>query len=329
MRLVAEWETHRATLLAWPERTDLWEGRLMEIQDTWAKIAALLSEVEQVHILLPSKDTALSAREKMAKHSCCEENIFFHFIPTDDVWIRDYGPLWIDKKSALLFAFDGWGRKYAPYDKDNSSGGKLLHDLNHKIVVKDFVLEGGALDTDGNTLLTSESSILYRQPFYSQEQYEKEFYQCFAVENILWLRAGLPGDDTDGHVDMISRFVGKNKLLTCTCPKSHPAYEILHYNYQCLQAFRNKGQPLEILELPLPQQIYTNGRALPRSYANFYIANGLVLVPVYGESSDETALGKIQGCFPQYRIEAIDASLMILEGGGIHCMTMQWPACFA
>ena len=330
MRLSPEWEEHRATLLAWPHREDLWGGHLAKIQETWAKIATLLSEVEQVHILVQDMVSVSAVKEKLSLYSHSEKNIFFHPIPTDDVWIRDYGPLWVAEKRALLFTFDGWGRKYAPSNLDNGSGEKILHSLACRATIQDFILEGGALDTDGHTLLVSLSSILYRQPFYNRREYENKFRQCFGVEDILWLKAGLPGDDTDGHVDMMTRFIAKNKVLTCRCAETHAAYPILSHNYEALLAFVNsKGEGLEIAELPMPPQIYVGGRALPRSYANFYIANQLVLVPIYGENSDQLALSKIQNSFPQHRIEAIDVSLMILEGGGPHCMTMQWPACFS
>ena len=329
MKLFPEWKEHHATLLAWPQREDLWEECLEEVQDLWARVGALLSRVEQVHILVNPGASTLKIKEKCLKHDACLEKLFFHFIPTDDVWIRDYGPLWVREKGAMVFGFDAWGKKYFPYEQDHQAGARFLQKIGHEPPYRNFVLEGGALDTDGHSLLLTESSVLYRQPFYSREQYEEEFRKCFSIKKFLWLRGGLPGDDTDGHVDMITRFFDKNKVLTCLCPESHPAHGILHHNYELLLNFRDaQGQGLEIIDLPLPPQAYLNGRALIRSHANFYVANGLVLVPTYKAETDRLALERIQNCFPKHRVIGVDACLMALGGGGIHCMTLQGPVSF-
>ena len=326
MRLIPEWGKHKGTLLAWPQRPELWAGYYNEIQETWARIAALLSRSEEVHILLHQEKRKEEIMTKILKKEAQENRIFFHNVPTDDVWIRDYGPLWVGNKKALLFVFDGWAQKYSPHEKDNLAGSRLLELWGHQALPKNFVLEGGAIDTDGETLLVSESCILFRSPFWDSKRYEEEFKNCFGVKNTLWLKGGLPGDDTDGHVDMLCRFVAKNKVLNTLCRVGDPAYEILQENQKRLQKFRNaEGHALDITILPLPAQIYEEGRALPRSYANFYIAQNQVLVPVYGENTDEIALEVVQNCFPQHKIEAIDSSRIILEGGALHCLSMQVP----
>ena len=328
MSLPPEWKKRRGTLLVWPQRPSLWGGAYAEVQRLWAQIAALLSRKEEAHILLPSHKESL--REEIIcevlKKGGKEKHIFFHDIETDDVWIRDYAPLWVEEKKALLFLFDGWGQKYSPHQKDNLAGAKLLKMWGHQALRKNFVLEGGAIDSDGETLLLSESSILFRSPFWERGHYEEELKNCFGVKKLLWLKGGLPGDDTDGHVDMLCRFTEKNKVLNSMCEKGEPAFGILRENQKRLETFRDlEGRPLEIVQLPLPPQIYKEGRALARSYANFYIAEGQVLAPVYGEKTDELALKLIQKAFPQRNIEAIDASLLILEGGALHCLTMQIP----
>ncbi len=347
MPIVPEWQRHHATLLAWPQRPELWEGQYQEIQEVWARVISLLSRTETVYILInpTSSDSAIHSLSnavpnapfkqdflkqdilaRLERKQAEIQNIKFCSIATDDVWIRDYGPIWIGAKEAVLFEFDGWAKKYSPYDQDQASGAKLLAKWEHAAVNKDFVMEGGAMDTDGQSLLLTESCTLFRSPYLKKSRYEQEFRACFGIEDIIWLKAGLPGDDTDGHVDMISRFVGQNTVLSCVCPKDQAAHHILQENQRRLKDFRGRqGQQLEVIDLPLPPQTYSGGLTVPHTYANFYIANQQILVPVYGESSDETALGIIQECFPQHRIEAIDVNLMYLEGGGVHCMTMQVP----
>ena len=251
--LPPEWERHKGTLLAWPQRPELWSGHYNEVQGSWAKIAALLSQGEEVHILLHQEKLKEAILTKILEYKGKESRIFFHNVPTDDVWIRDYGPLWVEDRKALLFVFDGWAQKYSPHEKDNLAGERLLELWGHQALPKNFVLEGGALDTDGETLLLSESCILFRSPFWTPERCEEEFKDCFGVRNILWLKGGLPGDDTDGHVDMLCRFTAKNKMLNSLCTKDHPAYGILQENQKRLQDFRNtQGYSLDIAILPLP-----------------------------------------------------------------------------
>ena len=339
MPLLPEWTPHASTLLAWPQRPELWSGHYKEVQKDWAKIAALLSQKEDVRILIhPDSSQAQEdeIREQIEKHPCRQDKVFFHTIPTDDVWVRDYAPVWIEQKKALLFIFDGWAKKYTPYKNDNSAGAAILKSLGHEPVCKNFILESGAVDTDGKTLLLNETCILFREPFLSRKKYETECKSAFGIKNILWLKGALPGDDTGGHTDLICRFVGKNRVLHTVCNKNHEAYTMLKENQNRLENFHKTAESaaenaaeraaLEITALPLPKQLYQKESPLPRSYANFYIANEKVLVPVYGEKTDEAALTAIQSCFSSRSIEAVDSSRLILEGGAVHCQTMQIPS---
>ncbi len=335
-----EWEEHKGTLLTWPQRIEVWEEDLYVVQSTWARIAALLSKHEEVFILLDPKIEPSSfdeVKQHLYKHNAVFEKIHFLPIKTNDVWIRDYGPIWIEKKElnedwVLVFRFDGWGKKYFPYQEDDQAAQAILNLFypekeNRKILNKNYVLEGGSLETNGEILIITESCNLFREPYMSKEEYESEFQTSLGIKQTLWLKGALPGDGTDGHIDMLTRFVSKEKILTSICGGDEAAYPILKENKRRLENFflKQKSNPFKIIDLPLPRQRYRGGLALARTYANFYIANHQVLVPVYNEASDEGALAILQECFPERDIEAIDASQMILQGGALHCMTMQIP----
>ncbi len=344
-KLYPEWNAQSSVLIAWPHRPDLWYGHFPEIESLWARIVALLSQNKgEVWILndpslspplcpspLPLSSPSSLGDKKildiLVKHEIQEGKIRFLPICTDDVWIRDYGPIWTDESKAILFHFDGWGKKYTPWERDDLAGRKILDFLHHEAITEEIVLEGGAVDTDGFLLLTTRSCLLKRNIAKTCKDYEKLFYRYFGIQEVIWLEEGLPDDDTDGHVDLISRFIGRRKILTSVCEKENePADESLRRNLTQLEKFRDQhGQPLEIETIPLPPPLYHSyeDRLLPRSYANFFIANQMLLVPVFREKTDEKALRILQNCFPDKEIYEIPADKMILEGGGIHCMTMQ------
>ncbi len=333
--------------MSWPQRPELWSGHYAEIQNTWARIAAALSCVEELHILLRDSSAKAGIQERIAKSpkvlkkqgqpsspgTECEP-IFFHSIPTNDVWVRDYAPLWVDSRTAIQYAFDGWAKKYSPWEEDCAAGEILLSQWGHRSINRNMALEGGAFDTDGDTLLVSESCLLYRRPYMSHEAWAKELCLYLGKKRLVWIKGPLPGDDTDGHVDMSARFVAPNTALCSRAKKNEAAYDILQENRRRLQSAsrfctalqdEDREVHLEMIDLPLPPQAYVQGRALARTYANFYIANGLLLMPVYGEKTDYEAVSILQNCFPKHHIEAVDVSSMILEGGALHCMTMQIP----
>ena len=322
MKIFPEWREHKGTLLSWPQRNDLWNGKTEYIEKLWVHITSLLSRHEEVHILLHKKEKENQIKEAYLRidQDTKLDNIIFHNIPTDDVWVRDYAPIFLDNKEALIFKFDAWRRQFTPYKEDDLSGLRIVNALGWKPIQKDYVLEGGSIDTDGHLLLATLPSIVSRFPCFSKNKYEKLLKKTLKIDTIIWLHAGLPGDHTDGHVDTLSRFFEKGKIITCVCHKKHPAYHNLWENYKILEQEAKKLN-LEIQDLVLPPQ----KQNLPRSYANFYIANKQILVPVYNEKTDDLALQQIQTCFPEHSIEGIDASLLIEEGGAIHCITMQIP----
>ncbi len=327
MKLLPEWHPHRATWLAWPLRRELWSGHFAAIEERWLQIAALLSHSEEVHILLPDKKLERKIGKRLRAKGACSEMIFPHPILTDDVWIRDYGPLWLAAATGLLFEFDGWGKKYKPFTEDRKAGREILKLSGEKALSANMILEGGAIDTDGEVLISVSACLLKRDNGLDIAGYQRRFKELLGSSALLFLEHSLPGDDTDGHVDMITRFVATRRVVTSIArSKSHPAYHKMEQNRKKLEAFRDPhGQPLEIIPLPLPPPEYYNGLFLPRSYANFYIANRFILVPIYGIESDIEALEILQALFPEREVVGIDARQMILEGGALHCMTLHQP----
>ena len=362
-KLLPEWEKHYGTLLTWPQVSSIWGEDFIEIQETWAKITSLLSKHEKVFILIDPKTSKTfleNINELLIKYSCNLNNINFLEIPTNDVWIRDYGPIWVKssnkKPIGISFGFDGWGKKYFPYDNDNKAGTKILEKLGHDIHIENIILEGGSIETNGEILIVTDSCNLFREPYLEKNEYELIFKDLFGVKKILWIKGALPGDGTDGHIDMLTRFASKNTIITSIANPDSAPYLILKKNIKRIEDFLNLesntvggkvgfrkyeedlnkdlnylNKDTQLIDnfryvyLPLPQQTYINGFALARSYANFYIANEQVLVPVYNEKSDEVALKIIESCFPDRTIQAIDCSKLILQGGALHCITMQIP----
>lgn len=328
--LFPEWHPHRATWLAWPHRRELWSGHHAAIEERWIQIAALLSHSEQVHILIPQELQAQELqelRERFRRRGAQEESIFLHPIDTDDVWIRDYGPLWLTSGEGLLFEFDGWGKKYQPFDRDAEAGEKIVKLLGEKAHPAKLILEGGAIDTDGELLISVSACLKRRANQLTIRGYRQRLQELLQPAATLLLEHGLPGDDTDGHVDMITRFVAPRKVVTSVAKeRSHPAFEQMKENRKALESFRDPaGQPLEVIPLPLPTAQYWEEAPLPCSYANFYIANRFILVPLYADEHDAEALQILQRLFPERDAVGIDARQMILEGGALHCMTLQQP----
>ncbi len=352
-RWPAEWESHFGTLLTWPQRPELWSGRIDAVRSVYVEIIRALCEGEAVRVLVNNEASAAELNARFADSGIAcgpDDAVQIWTIPTDDVWIRDYGPLRLRREQGLrlrreqgpdganseaasrmiAFTFTGWGGKFAA-EADNRAAQAVaarMQETFHKY--SDFVLEGGAIETNGRGLLiTTEACLLHpnRNPDWNRQQIEERLKATLSAHSVLWLPNGLAGDDTDGHVDMITRFVGEDRVLSCL-PDSvdHPAYGDLAMNLTHLRDYRGpKGEPLRVETLPLPRlRRYSDGTPVPESYANFYIGNRVVLVPVFGDPErDQRALNTIASAFPDRRVVGLPGSDLILEGGGIHCMTMQ------
>jgi agmatine deiminase len=344
-RMPAEWEQHTATWIAWPHNASDWPGRFHPIPWVYAEIVRQLAAVEQVHILVQNADAEKRARGVLKRAQVNTANVHFHQWPTNRVWTRDSGPIFVRKNGSLAITnwkFNAWA-KYPDWELDNALPGRVaellqLPAFTPTVTVADgtrhdLVLEGGSIDTNGaGVLLTTEECLLspvqQRNPGVSREQLEQAFHDYLGIDQVLWMNRGIAGDDTHGHVDDITRFVDANTIVTVVeANRADENHAPLAENLDRLRAARNRdGQPFRIVELPLPSPVVFEGQRLPASYANFYIANGLVLVPTFNDTYDRHALNTLAEVFPRHRTVGIHCLDFIWGLGALHCMTQQQPA---
>jgi len=263
-------------------------------------------------------------------------NIEFYFNPTNDAWCRDHGPAFIinqatNQKAVVDWGYNAWGGKYPPFDLDDIVPTRIATTFNLPLFVPDIVMEGGSVEFNGaGTIMTTTACLLNknRNPHLTKEQIETYLKEFYGQEQVLWLGDGIVGDDTDGHIDDITRFVNENTVLTVV--EEDPTdenYEILQENLATLRSFRLlNGEPLHIIELPMPAPVIYDETRLPASYANFYIANDIVVVPIFNDKNDQRALDIIQGCFPTRKVIGINSVDIIWGLGSFHCLSQQEPA---
>jgi agmatine deiminase len=307
-------------------------------------MVAALATSETVHINVNGEGMAGRVRGYLAEAGA-QGDIRLHRFPTNDAWCRDHGAIFVVRRGeveerlapplpplcATDWGYNAWGGKYPPFDLDNQIPAHMASYLGVPCYEGGMILEGGSIDVNGaGLLLTSEQCLLNpnRNPELSREQIEGRLRDFLGVQKVLWVGEGIVGDDTDGHIDDISRFVAADTILTAVeeDPKDEN-YPILQENLRRLQLMTGlDGRPLRILTLPMPTPVVYEGQRLPASYANFYIANRVVLVPFYGGPSDERAAAIIQGCFPERRVVGIDCTDIIWGLGAWHCLTQQVPA---
>jgi agmatine deiminase len=262
------------------------------------------------------------------------ENVFFHHFPTNDAWCRDHGPIFVqrpDGKQLILdWGYNAWGDKYPPYDLDNRIPSRVGAELGIEVVTPGMILEGGSIDVNGaGTLLTTEACLLNpnRNPSLSKGDIEQRLRDYLGVRHILWLGDGIAGDDTDGHIDDLSRFTDPRTIVTVVEDDPQDAnFAVLQDNRARLGAMRDQdGEPFRIVTIPMPRPVTYQGERLPASYANFYIGNEVVLLPGFDAERDETARGVLQGLFPTRRVVVIDCTALVWGLGAFHCVTQQWP----
>lgn len=331
----AEWVAHEGTFLTWPHRPEIWRGVHAECEAAFAKIAARLTSAEPTHINVPNLDWGRRVRELVLAEGGVLEHLRIHLIDSNDVWCRDHGPTVVyagddERRVFLDWEFNAWGDKYAS-DLDNQVPEKLALALGFDRIRPGLVLEGGGIEVNGaGDLLTTESVLLNenRNPDVPQAELERRLKELLGVSNIVWLGDGLTGDDTDGHIDDLSRFVNERTIVSVMpSSESHHDYAPLAENFRRLQdATSAKGTKFEVLPLPMPAPVDFDGELLPASYANFYIANGLVLVPIFNDPNDAKALGMLQELFPGRKVEGIDCRAIVSQYGAIHCISQQLPA---
>lgn len=335
-RMPAEWEPHEATWISWPQPDcNSFPGSYDRVVPTFVKMVEVLAGSEIVRVNVSGADQEKAVRKLL--RSCPPERIEFFHIPTDEPWCRDHGPIFVKREKSpqlavLNFGFNAWGFKLSPFDEDNAVPPAIAKALDLPLFnFEHFILEGGSIDTNGrDTLLTTESCLLNpnRNPTLDRATIEKKLKDKLGVKKILWLGDGIEGDDTDGHVDDITRFIGPSTVITAVEEDEHdPNFEPLQRNLDRLHVMRlADGEPLHVLTLPMPTRIMRDGQRLPASYANFYIANSVVLLPVFNEHNDAWAVSALHEAFPDRRIVPIDCRELIWGLGAFHCLTQQQPA---
>jgi agmatine deiminase len=335
-RLPAEWEPHAATWLAWPHRRATWLGPFAEIPPVYERLARLIAAHEPVRII-GSAEVLAEPRVLLAGVS----GIAFVEIATNDSWVRDTGPVFLvppagaDRgpagRKAVAWAWNAWGGKYPPWDDDARVARGIAAWLHLPTLEPGIVLEGGAIEGDGEgTLLANERCVVdqRRNPGLGRAELERALCDQLGVERVLWVGGDLAGDDTDGHIDQLARFVAPGVVLAARQPdRLDPNHAGLEENLRLLRGHVDaRGRRLEVIPVDIPGRFAYEGTQLPASHLNFYVANGLVAVPVFGSPGDEPALRTIGGCFPGRRIEPLDCRQLVRGRGGIHCITRDEPA---
>lgn len=331
----AEWEPHEATWLAWPHNIDHWPDKFDPVPETYANIVEALAPSEMVYITVNDAAMERDARNTMKRlPKSVLDRVRFFQIPTDASWARDHGPIFVrdgdGTLTAIDFVFNAWGEKYKPYDRDDVVPQHIGKQLNIPVVQSPMVLEGGSIDVNGaGSVLTTEQCLLHpnRNPHLTKSDIEKNLEKYLGTTQVLWLNEGIVGDDTDGHIDDIARFVDTNTIVTVVEENSSDEnYHILQENLDLLHHMRNpSGTPFTVVELPMPSPVFFQDHRLPASYANFYIGNHVVLVPTFRCNKDAQALSILQNLFPQRKVIGIDCTDLVWGLGTIHCSTQQQP----
>jgi agmatine deiminase len=332
----AEWEPHEATWLSWPHNRDSWPGVFAGVEPAMTSFVRALAECEPVHVNVLDAAHERHVRALLAK-AAPPERLRFHRFPTNDAWCRDHGAIFVTRpgdaepRLAVDFDYNAWGGKYPPFDRDQKVGRQMAEALGvPRFAQPSVVLEGGSIEVNGaGALLTTEQCLLNpnRNPELTKADIERILRDAFGVTEILWLGDGIEGDDTDGHIDDLTRFVAPGRVVTVmepnTADKNH---EPLVANRRRLAELRVAGRPLDVVELPMPEPQYLEEQRLPASYANFYVANGAVLVPVFGCKQDAAACSVLADCFPGRRVLPVDCRVIVAGLGTLHCLTQQVPA---
>lgn len=333
-RLPAEWTPHAATWTSWPSDDDLWEGELDAVRDEFAAMVGVLSRFEPVVVNVTDEEAERDADTRLRGARADLARVRYHRVPLDDAWFRDNGPIFVVSGAGQValtdWRFNAWGGKYE-HARDTLAPAAVARELGMRRFAFPYVLEGGALEVnDEGLLLTTRSCLLSptRNPELSQEDTEALLRAGLGVRHVAWLERGLEGDHTDGHVDMIARFCS-DRTLVCAVAEhpDDPNHGPTHANLTVLRALCDPdGEPLTVIPLPLPQQRRSaDGRVLAASYTNFYVANGVVLVPAYGDEHDAQALELLAPLFPERTVVGVRAEHLITGGGAWHCVTQQQP----
>lgn len=332
----AEWAPHTATWLSWPYKEESWPGKIDTIYKPYCGFIKIVSEGEIVRINVKDEQMAAFAKEQLIAVGADLSKIEFYHFPTNDAWCRDHGPAFLinsetKEKAIIDWGYNAWGGKYPPFDLDDVIPTKIGEHFGLPVFNPGIVMEGGSVEFNGKgTILTTTACLLNenRNPHLTKEQIEGYLKKYYGAEQILWLGDGIIGDDTDGHIDDITRFVNEDTVVTVV--EENPEdenYTILRENLDKLKLMRLlNGEPLNIVELPMPTPVIYDDQRLPASYANFYIANAAVVVPTFRCDNDAKALEILQKCFPDRKVVGIDSTDIIWGLGSFHCLSQQEPA---
>ena len=338
-RMPAEWEPHAATWLTWPRPEGIsFPDKYDTVPPVYAEFIRHVAAVEEVHLNVWHAEMEAWVRGLLTQLKTPLANVHFHHFPAYEPWCRDHGPVFLvrehegrHERAIVDWGYNAWGNKYPPCDLDDAVPQHVARLRGLPLFSPGIVMEGGSLEVNGRgTLLTTESCLLNpnRNPHLSKAQIEQHLRDFLGVTNILWLGDGIVGDDTDGHVDDLTRFVNPTTVVTVV--EEDPADEnfaLLQENLRRLRGMRDQdGQPLRVVKLPMPGRIEYDGQRLPASYANFYIANQIVLMPTFRHANDARALAILQREFPTRRVIGVDSTELIWGLGSFHCISQQEPA---
>ena len=335
-RMPAEWEPQQAVWLSWPHNRNSWPGKFETVEPVMVRAVAALTAGETVRINVLDADHEQRVRGLLSAGGI-HGGVVFHHFPTDDAWCRDHGAIFLIRDrngrrelAACHWEYNAWGGKYLPYDQDAQIPRRMAEALGVPRFEGGMVLEGGSIEVNGaGVLMTTEQCLLNRNrnPNLSRGEIERRLSDFLGVDTVIWLGEGIAGDDTDGHIDDLTRFVAPDTVVTVV--EVDPAdenYRPLRDNLERLRAIRLPGgRPLRTIPLPMPAPVYHDGRRLPASYANFYIGNRVVLLPVFRCAADGGAVETLQRCFPDRRVVAIDCTDLVWGLGTFHCLTQQVP----
>ena len=339
-RMPAEWERQEAIWLSWPHNKEWWGGEVSTVEQSYGRWVEALSAGQEMNILVPNKKVKERACDVLKDYTVSLHNLNFYSIKTGEIYIRDYGPTFVvnaitGQKAMVNWDFNAWGGKYENSLRDTIVPDKMNHYLKLPVFKPGIVMEGGAIDVNGSgSVLTTESVLLNpnRNAHLGKGELEKYLCDYLGVSNVLWLNEGLFGDDTDGHIDDIARFVNSYTVL-CAYEEDHNDvnYPALDENYERLRRMKNeRGDLLSVVKVPMAkveaeEHLHTGSARKPASYLNFYIANSAVVVPIFGDYNDTRALSIIQRFFMERRVVGINCAKMVLDGGTLHCASQQEP----
>jgi agmatine deiminase len=336
----AEWAPHKGTWLSWPRPEGIsFPDKYHTVPENLVRIIREIAAREQVHINVPNENYRHIVRGFLKEFGCGEKNVFFHFIPTNEAWCRDHGPAFLNyagtgkkkPQTVIDWGFNAWGGKYPPYDSDDSVPTKVAGELGLGVFNPGIIMEGGSVDFNGaGTVLTTTQCLLNknRNPALSKAEIEQYLKDYYGQKHVCWLGEGIVGDDTDGHIDDLARFVDGRTIVTTVEEDPKDAnYEILTDNLRRCKKLRDQdGRAFDVVTLPMPGVVEHDGQRLPATYANFYFVNGAVLVPTYRhKKNDKIALQTLQRLMPKRQVVGVDCWELIWGLGAIHCLTQQWP----